>query len=93
MIIGVGEKRNRKCLKNLATHNGIFHCDEVVGIAILLIANSSRACYVVRTRDIDELSKIDIVIDVGGGRFDHHMAGFNRCTRGYHALITWLIIH
>ena len=79
MIIGVGEKRNRKCLKNFATHNGIFHCDEVVGIAILLIANSSRACYVVRTRDIDELSKIGIVIDVGGGKFDHHMAGFNRC--------------
>ena len=38
----------------VGTHNGIFHCDEVVGIAILLIANSSRACYVVRTRNIDE---------------------------------------
>lgn len=35
--------------------------------------------YVVRTRNIDELNKLDIVIDIEGGMFDHHMAGFNVC--------------
>ncbi len=79
MIIGVGEKSNAKCTMNLGTHNGIFHCDEVVGIAILEIAYMNTDVYVVRTRNFDELNKLDIIIDVGGGRFDHHMAGFDVC--------------
>lgn len=64
---------------NFGTHNGIFHCDEVVGIAILEIAYMHIKAYVVRTRNLDELKKLDNVIDIGGGRFDHHMAGFNEC--------------
>ena len=79
MIIGVGERCNTKCTMNFGTHNGIFHCDEVVGIAILEIAHMNTGAYVVRTRNIDELNKLDIVIDIGGGMFDHHMAGFNVC--------------
>lgn len=79
MIIGVGEHCNTKCTMNFGTHNGIFHCDEVVGIAILEIAHMNTDAYVVRTRNIDELNKLDIVIDIGGGMFDHHMAGFNVC--------------
>ena len=77
MIIGVGEHCNTKCTMNFGTHNGIFHCDEVVGIAILEIAHMNADAYVVRTRNIDELNKLDIVIDIGGGMFDHHMVGFN----------------
>ena len=61
------------------THNGIFHCDEVVGIAILEIAHMNTDVCVVRTRNLDELNKLDIVIDIGGGMLDHHMAGFNLC--------------
>ncbi len=79
MIIGVGENSNTKCTMNFGTHNGIFHCDEVVGIAILEIAHINTDVYVVRTRSLDELNKLDIVIDIGGGMFDHHMAGFNVC--------------
>lgn len=79
MIIGVGERYNAKCTMNFGTHNGIFHCDEVVGIAILEIAHMNTAAYVVRTRNIDELNKLNIVIDIGGGVFDHHKAGFNVC--------------
>lgn len=77
MIVGVGE--NRKCTRNFGTHNGIFHCDEIVGIAVLEIAHMNDVAYVVRTRNLDELKKLDIVIDVGGGMLDHHMAGFNVC--------------
>ena len=79
MIIGVGENSNTKSTMNLGTHNGIFHCDEVVGIAILEIAHMNTDAYVVRTRNLDELDKLDIVIDIGGGIFDHHMAGFDVC--------------
>ena len=79
MIIGVGENSNAKCTMNFGTHNGIFHCDEVVGIATLEIAHMNTNAYVVRTRNLDELNKLDIVIDIGGGMFDHHMAGFNVC--------------
>lgn len=79
MIVGVGEAANASCSLNLGTHNGIFHSDEVVGTAVLEIAYMGANAYVVRTRNPVELSKLDIVIDVGGGKFDHHMAGFNRC--------------
>ena len=77
MIIGVGESKNSKCTMNIGTHNGIFHCDEVVGIAILEITYMNTDIHVVRTRNLDELSKLDIVIDIGGGMFDHHMPNFN----------------
>ncbi len=30
-----------------------------------------------RTRDPQELEQLDLVVDIGGGMFDHHMAGFN----------------
>lgn len=77
MIIGVGETPSTKCTLSFGTHNGIFHCDEVVGIAILEIAYMHMNVYVVRTRNTDELNKLEIVIDIGGEKFDHHMAGFN----------------
>lgn len=77
MIVGVGQKKNFQVKLNIGTHNGIFHCDEVVGVAILELAFYEKEVYVVRTRSLDELKKLDIVIDVGGGKFDHHIAGFD----------------
>lgn len=79
MIIGVGGTVNTECTLNFGTHNGIFHCDEVVGIAVLEIAHIDIDAYVVRTRNPNELNKLDIVIDIGSGMFDHHMAGFDVC--------------
>lgn len=79
MIVGVGENKDPKCTLNFGTHNGIFHCDEVIGMAILEMAHMTTKSYVVRTRDRSELSKLDIIIDIGGGRFDHHMASFDLC--------------
>lgn len=80
MIISVGNKLDPKySWRNIGTHNGIFHADEVVGIAILRLAFGEENMHVVRTRDQDELSKLKIVIDVGGGWFDHHKAGFDLC--------------
>ncbi|KGJ93522.1 MYG1 family protein [Colwellia psychrerythraea] len=65
--------------KVIATHNGSFHADDVFSIAAL--KNIFPSFKLIRTRDLDVISKADIVIDVGGeydadaGRFDHHQRG------------------
>lgn len=79
MIIGIGENSNTKCSLQFGTHSGMFHCDEVVGIAILEMAHIGIDAHLVRTRDLEMLKKLDIVIDIGGGKFDYHMAGFDVC--------------
>ena len=77
MVIGVGNRKNQYVDLNVGTHDKVFHCDEVVGVSIIEIANPTCDIYVVRTREIDELRKLDIVIDVGGGEYDHHVKGFD----------------
>jgi uncharacterized UPF0160 family protein len=63
----------------IATHNGNFHADDVFSIAAL--KNIFPSFTLIRTRDLELISKVDIVIDVGGvydaeaGRFDHHQRG------------------
>jgi uncharacterized UPF0160 family protein len=66
----------------IVTHNGDFHSDEIMGVAILLLALQAKAeTKVIRTRDENLISQADIVLDVGGiydpdqNRFDHHQAG------------------
>uniref|UniRef100_A0A224XSQ5 Putative metal-binding protein n=1 Tax=Panstrongylus lignarius TaxID=156445 RepID=A0A224XSQ5_9HEMI len=72
---------NMKVLDTIGTHNGVFHCDEVLGCVMLKILHPNAK--IVRTRDEDKLAKCDIVIDVGGIydpeklRFDHHQRGFS----------------
>jgi uncharacterized UPF0160 family protein len=63
----------------IATHNGNFHADDVFSIAALKCIFPSFK--LIRTRDLEIITKADIVIDVGGeydpdtGRFDHHQRG------------------
>ena len=68
----------------LVTHSGSFHCDEVLGYAILRRALPPEALgtsSLTRTRDPSVIEGADIVWDVGGvfdparGRFDHHQRG------------------
>lgn len=54
----------------LGTHHGRFHADDVFAIAILKQLYPSAS--VVRSRDRQILSECDIVVDVGGGLYDHH---------------------
>lgn len=66
--------------KQVITHNGTFHADEVVAVALLQIyAIVDPANFeIIRTRDIEVINQGDIVLDVGGildldrKRFDHH---------------------
>lgn len=64
----------------IATHDGIFHADEVYAIAVLSLyfAQERQEIEIIRTRDLEKISAANIVVDVGGTysrakkRFDHH---------------------
>lgn len=69
--------------RQIATHDGAFHCDEV--LACHMLHHHTKAYQhadIVRTRDPEKLEKADIVVDVGAKydvekhRFDHHQRGF-----------------
>ena len=78
MIIGVGETINPGTM-NIATHGGGFHGDDCTAVSILELAFMEKDLYVVRTRNLAQLNKADVLVDIGGGVFDHHMAGFDLC--------------
>ncbi len=63
----------------IGTHNGIFHCDEVIAIAILALLNKPRGdTFVIRSRNLDFLKQnTDFLVDIGEGEFDHHQKGGN----------------
>lgn len=60
----------------IGTHNGEFHCDDVMAVAALLALHPEAE--IVRTRDAALLAECDVLVDVGGvydpstGRYDHH---------------------
>lgn len=70
-----------KCLK-IGTHNGHFHCDEVLACFMLKLLPQYKNAEIVRTRDQKVLDTCDIVVDVGGvfdpekHRYDHHQRSF-----------------
>ena len=63
----------------IGTHNGIFHSDEIVAISLLkILLNDIKEIEIIRSRDLNLLKeKCDILIDIGGGKFDHHQKGGN----------------
>lgn len=70
--------------KTLGTHSGVFHADEVHGAMLLLnYVSQFKGAKLIRTRDMNILKTLDIVIDVGHEyslenlRFDHHQKGFH----------------
>ncbi len=63
----------------VGTHNGIFHCDEVLAIAILsILTRRNGDINVIRSRDLKFLeANTDLLVDIGGGEYDHHQKGGN----------------
>lgn len=64
----------------IGTYNGIFHCDEVVAIAMMeiILEKVNASVNVIRSRDMELLKRdANILIDVGFGQFDHHQKGGN----------------
>ncbi|XP_065183012.1 MYG1 exonuclease-like [Sycon ciliatum] len=67
----------------IGTHNGKFHCDEVLACFMLRQLPEYANAEIVRSRDQTVLDTCDIVVDVGGvydpsmQRYDHHQRSFN----------------
>jgi len=70
--------------KNIVTHNGGFHADEV--FAYVMLKKIYPDNKLIRSRDMEEIEKADIAIDVGKiynpskNRFDHHQ---ENCSENY----------
>lgn len=67
----------------IGTHNGAFHCDEVLACSMLKRLPEFSDADIVRSRDPAVLDGCDIVVDVGGvydhgkKRYDHHQKTFS----------------
>ncbi|XP_059051756.1 MYG1 protein [Achroia grisella] len=67
----------------IGTHDGVFHCDEVLACYMLKRLPQYKDAEIVRTRDPGKLKECDIVVDVGAvydhenKRYDHHQREFN----------------
>ena len=67
---------------SVATHNGIFHADEVTAVALLRLDDRFGNVTVTRTRNAELINSADVAVDVGfvydveAGRFDHHQPDY-----------------
>ncbi|MFZ0565656.1 MAG: MYG1 family protein [Chlamydiales bacterium] len=68
--------------RSVGVHDGTFHADEVVAIALLILFDLVDEEGIVRTRDPDQLALCEYICDVGGvynpseKLFDHHQAEY-----------------
>ena len=66
------------------THSGVFHCDEVLGCALLKYTTEYSNPAIVRSRNPEIHKLVDILLDVGdvfdpeSKRFDHHQGSFDQ---------------
>lgn len=73
--------------KKIGTHDGVFHCDEVLACFLLRRLPEYTYSEIIRTRDSNILDTCDIVVDVGGvydpktHRYDHHQREFTHTMR------------
>ncbi|KAG7281780.1 hypothetical protein CRUP_037061 [Coryphaenoides rupestris] len=80
----------------IGTHNGTFHCDEVLACFMLRQLPEYKDAEIIRTRDPKELAKCDIVVDVGGEfdpkkhRYDHHQRAFGESFQSLHPEKPWV---
>ncbi|KAK4472461.1 hypothetical protein MN116_003711 [Schistosoma mekongi] len=82
-------------VRRIGTHDGCFHCDEVLAVVLLKHLPEYKNATVVRSRDPDVLSVCDIVVDVGSVydpetyRFDHHQKDFSLTWSKYFDVKMW----
>ncbi|XP_069361948.1 MYG1 exonuclease isoform X2 [Maniola hyperantus] len=66
----------------IGTHDGVFHCDEVLACYMLKRLPEYKDAEIVRTRDMDKLRTCDIVVDVGA-EYDHHKKRYDHHQREF----------
>ncbi|XP_032815724.2 MYG1 exonuclease isoform X2 [Petromyzon marinus] len=82
MSPGPGSPKRLRTMATIGTHDGTFHCDEVLACFLLRQLPRYKDAKVVRTRDPKALATCDVVVDVGGEydpgrhRYDHHQRSF-----------------
>jgi len=68
--------------KVIGTHDGTFHCDEVMACWMLQQLEQFKDATIMRTHNSTKLKWCHVVVDIGGiydptsFRFDHHQRGF-----------------
>jgi len=96
--VGMSTNSNKlPCLdkKKIGTHNGTFHCDEVLACYMLRQLPEYKDAEVVRTRDPAVLEECDIVVDVGGvydaamHMYDHHQRTFGDTMNSLNSSHKW----
>lgn len=83
-------KCNNAYLNNIikvCTHDGMFHADEVVALALIMLAVGEENVIYVRSRVPSDFTESHLVVDVGGSYdgakfFDHHQPTFNKIHEG-----------
>jgi uncharacterized UPF0160 family protein len=81
---------------SIATHDGPFHADDVMAVALVRTFVDAAAT-VVRTRDPARHAVADVVVDVGGEydpgrrRFDHHQADYQGPWSSAGMVLEWLV--
>lgn len=68
-------------------HDGMFHADEVVALAIIMIALGKDNVEYIRSRNFPDFMEADFAVDVGGKYdgikfFDHHQSDFCKIHEG-----------
>ncbi|MCA9568148.1 MAG: MYG1 family protein [Myxococcales bacterium] len=80
---------------SIATHDGPFHADDVMAVALLKTFVDPEAT-VDRSRDPARWDAADVVVDVGGvfdaeaRRFDHHQAAYTGSRSSAGMVLDWL---
>lgn len=78
----MAQEAKKAKLPTIGTHNGTFHCDEILACFMLQQLPAYKNASIVRSRDEAVLADCDIVVDVGSvfdvdkQRFDHHQKTF-----------------
>ncbi|XP_055933485.1 MYG1 exonuclease-like isoform X1 [Argiope bruennichi] len=94
--LGIALKMGPKV--KIGTHNGTFHCDEVLACSLLKHAKPEyKNAEIVRSRNMDILNECVIVVDVGAvyepscHRYDHHQRSFNHTMNTLNSEYPWTI--
>lgn len=79
--------KNDKNTVKVCVHNGMFHADEVLALAIIMIALGKDNVEYIRSRNLPDYMDADIAVDVGGSYdgvkfFDHHQNTFFKIHEG-----------
>lgn len=80
--------QNDRSVDQIVTHDGVFHCDEVMACALLKILPRFSTAGICRTRNESLLNQGLIVVDVGAKydhatlRYDHHQNTFTETFNG-----------